>query len=139
MKRGLTNVRWISLLCLLAFSSCHRKQTFEERMLEEIAAFNQREVPKRMDEVTVMDSLRYEPESRSIAYFYTLEGLADNDSVLTEELRDQQREGLLGNLRGSIQLKPYKEQGLSFEYRYYSHKSGKLLMRFAFTADDYNQ
>ncbi|MCD8265925.1 MAG: hypothetical protein LUC33_02100 [Prevotellaceae bacterium] len=139
MKRVFTNLSWLCLASLLALSSCRKKQTFEERIVEELAAYNQHEAPKRMDEVTVMDSLRYEPESRTIAYFYTLEGLADNDSVLTEGVREQQRDGLLANLRGSIQLKPYKEQGLNFEYRYYSRKSGKLLMRFAFTADDYNQ
>ncbi len=122
---------------ILALTSCH-KQTFDERVLSDVENFNKKEAPKRADEVTILDSLQYDVESKTVIYFHTLEGNADNEELLTEYVKKKQYEGLLKNLKGSIQLKPYKEQGLNFEYRYYSKKSGKLIMSYNFTPNVYN-
>ncbi len=124
-------------LALLCLCSCQRQKTFEQKTAEEIEEFNQREVPKRMDKVTVMDSIAFDSAERTLAYCYTLEGIADNDSTLNADLQEAQRVALLDNVKGSIQLRSYKEQGFCFEYRYYSRKTGRVLMSFLFTPADY--
>lgn len=126
----------LPIVVLVILTSCH-KQTFEERVAEEINNFNRKESPKRMDEVTTLDSLCFDGTSRTMTYCYSLNGLADDETLLTPEVKGKQREALLLNLRGNIQLKPHKEQGFNFEYCYYSHKSGKLLLRERFTQEDY--
>lgn len=126
----------LPLTLLPLFTAC-QKQTFEERVAEEVERFNRKESPKKMDEVTTLDSLNFDASSRTMSYCYSLSGPADDESILTPEVKEKQHEVLLQNLRGSIQLKPHKEQGFNFEYRYYSHKSGKLLLRERFTKRHY--
>ncbi len=103
----------------------------------DIDNFNHNEAPKRTDQVTVIDSLRFDEGSYTILYFHTLEGVADDITVLTDDVRQQQRDGLLEHLKSNIQLKTYKERRMNFEYRYYSKTTGKLLMKFRFSAEDY--
>ena len=45
---------------------------------------------------------------------------------------------ILKGLRGSLQMKPYKDEGITFCYDYYSISSGKLLFNLTFTPEDYN-
>ncbi len=136
-RRGHIFKATIPLSLALVLLSCHRQQTFDDKTLADIRDFNDREAPKQMDPVTTLDSMGYQQEDRTLTYFYTLSGMADDPSVLTDEIVQAQQEALLENLRVSIQLKPYKEQGISFEYLYYSQTTGQLLMRYLFTADDY--
>ena len=128
--------RLLFLATLTMLTACHKK-SFEERVMEDVEKFNREEAPKRVDPITVQDSVKFAPDTHTLTYFYTMEGDADNEEVLTEEVRQTHHNNLLKNLRGSIQLKPHKEQGFSFEYRYYSKKSGKLLIREQFVPEDY--
>ncbi len=133
MKRGFVLPAIVGMLTLMA---CHR-ETFEERVARDIERINERETPHRMDEATMLDSLRFDISRRTICYYYTLEGLADDAALLKGVVSQKQRELLLQALKGSIQLRPYKEKGLSFEYVYLSQRTGKRLMRFRFTEKDY--
>ncbi len=125
------------LLALATLCSCHKRQTLEERVAEDIAGFNRDEAPKRIDRIMVLDSMGFDPGSGTISYFHTLEGMADDASVLTDEVRQQHRDRLLESLKGDIQLRVYKERRLNFEYLYYSKTSGELLMSYRFSAEDY--
>ncbi len=123
------------LFILLALCSC-RKQSFEERVAENLADINQK-LPIRLDSLSTMDSLVFRSDTYTLQTFYTLEGMADNDSVLNEEFRNTLSDRLLGSLKGNIQYRKYKERAFVFEYLYYSKTSGHLLMNFSFTPDDY--
>ncbi len=123
------------LFILLALCSC-RKQTFEERVAENLADIN-RKLPIRLDSLSTMDSIMFRPDTYTLQTCYTLEGRADNDSLLNEEFRNTLSEKLLGSLKGNIQYRKYKERAFVFEYLYYSHSTGRLLMNFTFTPDDY--
>ncbi len=131
-----------SLVCVMATltamggASC-RRQSFEKKLALEIERFNVREAPQRKDSTIVLDSLVYLRPSSTVVYHYTLEGMADNPSLLTPEVLEMQRAGLLEYLRGSIQLRPYKEHGVSFGFVYHSQKTGGELMRFSFSPKDY--
>lgn len=132
----MTKTLFFVLLAAVSLSAC-RKQSYEEKVMQDMENYNRKEAPKRMDQVTMLDSLVFDPDSRTIVYYYTLEGMADDETLFTDDIRQQQHDGLLNNLKGSIQLRSYKEHELNFEYRYYSKKSGHLIMKFQFSADDY--
>ncbi len=123
------------LFILLATCSCH-KQSFEERVTENIADLNKK-LPIRLDSLSTMDSMVFRPDTYTLQTFYTIEGMADNDSVLTEEFRNTLGDNLLSSLKSNIQYRTYKEKSFLFEYLYHSKSSGRLLMDFLFTPDDY--
>jgi len=127
---------FVLFIILISLISCQKK-SFDERVTEEIEKFNKQEAPKRLDPVSTLDSMTFDVGTHALTYHYTLEGVADDESVLTEDVKHEHRTALLKNLKGSIQLKPHKEQGLKFVYKYYSKKSGKVLIKESFTRKDY--
>lgn len=125
----------ISIL-LLGLTACKR-QTLEERIQAEAALFTQKNCPKQVDKFTVMDSCVFSIPERTYYYNYTVKGDLDVDSIYTQDLHEAFREDLLSGIKGSITLKACKDAGVSFCYRYYSDRSGKLLMMQKFTKKDY--
>lgn len=135
MRDTLTRCLLAALLVALA-ASCG-KETRDERFLREAREFTQKQCPKRVDPGTVMDSLTFDPEARSLTYDYTVSGALDADSLYTDELLSVFHEKVLREIKTSIPMKPYKDAGLSFVYRYTSDRSGARLLRLEFTPADY--
>ncbi len=125
----------LTLLLLLTLTACH-KQSFDEKVLENITSINRR-LPIRLDTLSVMDSLVFLPATQTLQTHNTLEGILDNDSLLTEEVRQTLSDNLLTSLKNNIQFRTYKEKGFRFQYLYHSRSSGKLLMQFTFSPADY--
>jgi len=90
-----------------------------------------------MDEYTTMDSCTFSIPKRTFYYDYTVKGGLDVDTLYSQELYDIFRDQLLKDIKSSIQLKSYKDAGITFCYRYRSQRSGKLLMQQKFTKKDY--
>lgn len=84
-----------------------------------------------------MDSCTFSIPKRTYYYNYTVKGELDVDSLYTQSLYDRFRDQLLSDIKNSIQLKGCKDEGIILCYRYYSHRSGKLLMKQTFTKKDY--
>ena len=76
---------------LLGFCACHF-ESFDERCAREAREYTEKQCPRRMDQYTLMDSLTYDDHSRTLNYYYTLEGVLDNDTVMNaqacESLKD---------------------------------------------------
>jgi len=125
-----------SIAAIALLNSCH-KETFDEKVAREINTFNEKEAPKQIDPYTTEDSINWNPTDRTITYCYTISGELDNEELMTPKAKNLFREQLEKNVKGSIQLKPYKEQGLNFEYKYFSKKSGKVLVDELFTKENY--
>jgi len=130
--------RYILILSLLAiaFSGCKR-QTFEERIREEAEKYTLKNCPKQIDDYTTLDSCVFSIPRRTYYYNYTIRGLLDADSLYTRELHETFHDDLLTSIKNSIQLKGCKDAGVTFCYRYYSERSGKLMMIQKFTKKDY--
>jgi len=79
----------------------------------------------------------YVDEPQGFAYYYTLHGEADNDSLITDELMEVFRNRLCDKLRTDITMKPYKERQFSFSYIYKSKSTGKELVNIMLTPEDY--
>lgn len=116
----------------VCLSAC-KKQTFEERVAQEIKEFNEKEAPKRQDMYTMFDSMTFVPEQQTLSYYYTVEG--DGEQLFPVELM---KENILKGIRSSLALKSHKEHGLNLQYKYYGKSSGKVLMDVTFTPEDYN-
>lgn len=132
-----TSFALAGLFCLLA-ASC-RKPTFDQKILAEVAAYNQRERPFLLaDGCTRRDSLHFDTDTRTYSYCHTITGEADGNPVVAAYLGKQNRDRLLHELQGSIQMIPLKEQGIRIRYVYYSESTKEILADFTFTPADYN-
>ena len=123
-------------LFIIIISGC-KKQTLEERLYQEAQQFTHKNCPKEIDKFTVMDSCTFSIPKRTYYYNYSVKGELDVDSLYTQSLYDRFRDQLLSDIKNSIQLKGCKDEGIILCYRYYSHRSGKLLMKQTFTKKDY--
>ena len=112
-------------------ASCQR-QSFDEAVAAEVERFNTQEAPKRMEDVMTQDSMSYDIASRTLTYFYTVEGVG-------EELfpKDELKEQILQNIRASITLKTHKEHDVTFRYHYTGRTSQKVLLDAVFTPEEY--
>lgn len=99
--------------------------------------FTLKNCPKEIDKCTVMDSCTFSIPKRTYYYNYTVKDVLDVDSLYTQELHDAFHEQLLSDIKNSIQLKGCKDAGITFCYRYYSKRSGKLLMQQRFSSKEY--
>lgn len=120
----------------LALGSC-QFESFDKRCAREAKEYTEQHCPLRLDPCTVMDSLKYEPESRTLQYYYTLEGLLDSTDVLTDEVVAGFREQLREDIVNSVQLRKYKEENIHFNYIYISKSTGKTSLFIEFTPDEY--
>lgn len=122
---------------LLAFCACKR-ETKDEKFKRDFEQFTQKECPKLMDESTRMDSVCYDILSRTMTEYYTMMNTLDNDSLYKDEqLISTFTETMQKGLKSSLQLKPYKDEGITFRYIYRSLSTGKLLLELTFTEKDY--
>lgn len=122
---------------LLGFCACHF-ESFDERCAREAREYTEKQCPRRMDQYTLMDSLTYDDHSRTLNYYYTLEGVLDNNTVMNAQACESLKDLLRKNVVNSVDLKSYKEKGISFSYYYYSKASGKVRFHVRFTPEDYD-
>lgn len=121
---------------LIIFSGCKR-HTLDERIAQEAKQFTLKNCPKQIDAQTILDSCTFSMPLRTYYYNYTVKDELDIDSIYTQELYDAFRQELLSSIKNSILLKECKDAGITFCYRYYSDRSGKILMKQTFTKKDY--
>lgn len=125
------------LSVLLVVCAGCKRQTFEERIREEAEKYTRKNCPKLIDDYTTLDSCVFSIPKRTYYYNYTVRGDLDVDSLYTTKLHDEFHADLLSSIKNSIPLKNCKDEGVTFCYRYYSNRSGKLLMIQKFTKKDY--
>ena len=84
-----------------------------------------------------MDSLTYEPQTRTLHYYYTITGAADSVGRLNPEAA---RSALLTELKNTTSMMAFKEAGFAFAYTYHSQRHrGTVLYETVFKAKDYKQ
>ena len=122
---------------LLALGACRHTSRLE-RFAREAQSFTEKQCPFNVDEYTRMDSTTFDIDTRRYYYNYTVNGILDDASVYTPEQGQRYRDMTLEEIRSSIQLRGYKEAGLTLVFRYYSEQSGRLLAEYEFTKEDYS-
>ena len=112
---------------LLSLSACHK--SLEDRAAQECKEYTEKKCPTPVVNDTRMDSMVFEPSSRTIHYYYSLVGNAKK-SELRKALRDA--------LKADTGTKGYKDAGFNFRYTYRSGKSpSKVLLDEQYTEKDY--
>ena len=129
----------LAFLCLgtLLFCGACKRETKDEKFQRDFQQFTAKECPKFVDPYTRLDSACYDIESRTLSYHYTVQDVLDNDTIYTEELVESFQSDIQKGLKNSIDLKTYKDEGITFRYDYRSATTGKMLMTLTFTKEDY--
>ena len=78
------------LATLLGLAACQH-ESFDERCGREAREYTEKQCPRRMDDYTMMDSLTFDRASRTLTYYYTMEGMLDTDSMATPEFGEARR------------------------------------------------
>ena len=128
----------ISCIALLICGACKR-ETRDEKFKRDFEEFTLKECPKFVDPCTRLDSACYDIGSRTLTYFYTVQDILDDDSIYTEDLVSTFHDNIQKELKGSIQMKGYKDEGITFRYLYHSITTGKMMLEMTFTKEDYGQ
>ena len=128
MKKILTFVVFLSVL-----TAC--QESLEDKCEREAKDYTRRNCPQKMDENSILDSLVFERPTRTIHYYYTLTGFADQDSILEKV---DAVNVLRNEVKNSTALRVYKENKFRVAYTYRSQKEPKKVrMEVVFTDKDY--
>ena len=127
-------ILFICMLCSLLCTAC---QMSREKSFAKAAEELTKQCPIAIDPNTDLDSLVYNPQDSLYQYYYSLQGASDNDftNLVTSPLFIER---IKENVINSVDMKPYKEYGMTFVYKYYSINSKKLLGTIVITPSDYN-
>ncbi len=111
------------------------QETMDERCARECKEYTKKKCPALITKGVTIDSLVFTPESRTLTYYFTTEGVLDNQQTIAQhDLRGM----LLKELKNSTSMKDYKESGYNFCYVYYSAKNkGTRLFEATFLKKDY--
>ena len=125
----------IILVCLTALTLAACQETMDERCAREAKEYTEKNCPTLVAEGVTIDSLVFNPRTRTLIYNYTVEGQIDNAEILQ---RNDMKGILLKELKNSTSLKAYKEAGYNFRYVYRSAKEkGAKLFEATFREKDY--
>ncbi|MBO5591350.1 MAG: hypothetical protein J5913_00095 [Prevotella sp.] len=121
------------LISVLTLTSC--QETMDERCAREAKDFTEKKCPAKIIDGVTVDSLVFEANTRSLIYYFTVDGIIDDAEALkTQDLRGM----MLKELKNNANLKDYKDAGYNFGYVYYSTKNkGTRLFEATFRQKDY--
>lgn len=122
----------------LASSACNY-ESFDERCIREAREFTEQQCPRRLDPCTILDSLTYDTQSRTLAYHYTVEGILDSAGVYTDDVISGFTKEVKNEVANSVQLRRYKQEKLNFDYVYISKSRGEECLRIKLTPKDYQE
>ena len=120
---------------LFSLSACHK--SLEDRAAQECKEYTEKKCPTPVVNDTRMDSMVFEPSTRTIHYYYSLVGNADNEQAVNVK-KSELRKALRDALKADTGTKGYKDAGFNFRYTYRSGKSpSKVLLDEQYTEKDY--
>lgn len=103
--------------------------TFNYKEVRKLREISHAQCPVRQDSCTVLDSMWYDSIARIYYYDYTVNGMLDNDSIYTPQIKSALKRSLIENLKGDKSLKEEREkEKLDFSFRYFSKTKKKLLL-----------
>lgn len=134
VKRESNMKKYLFLLFSLPLlTACH--ESLEDKAEREADEFTKKNCPIAVSENIVNDSMKYEKETRTIHYFYTICGKADTTAIN----KQQAKEELIKGVKDAMTIRTYKEHGFNFAYTYFSAKNkGQILIDVKVTPKDYN-
>lgn len=106
-------------------TSC--QESLEDRAAKECKEYTQKHCPTPMVNNTRMDSMTYEPQTRTIHYYYSIYNEGDNKANV-EANKQLLQQILLNGIKTDTASKLYKEAGFNFRFTYRSGKNPKTIL-----------
>ena len=127
-------ILYVIILCVL--SSCQEK--LQDRFEREAREYTATYCPQHLDEVTVLDSMVFEPrgDAGDLKLYYSLHLSAEQREALMNYLGEMGDQNLKA-VRNSVQFSKFKEAGVSFTYIYHDVATGDKLAEYHFERKDY--
>ena len=110
---------------LLSLSACHK--SLEDRAAQECKEYTEKKCPTPVVNDTRMDSMAYEPQTRTIHYYYSIYNEGDNKANV-EANKQLLQQILLNGIKTDTASKLYKEAGFNFRFTYRSGKNPKTIL-----------
>ena len=109
----------------------------EDRAAQECKEYTEKKCPTPVVDNVRLDSMVFESTTRTIHYYNTLVGTADNRLVIDKQ-QGKLRQALKEGLRSDAGTKAYKDAGFNFQYTYHSEKKpSEVLFDATYTTKDY--
>lgn len=117
----------------LLLTACQesREKTFE-RLAKEYTA----KCPQKVGDGVQVDSMKYDKKTNTNSYYYTLSGTVDSADSIAKK-RNNMESAMIEAVRGSVELKEYKDFKTTIEYIYFSEKTKKELLHISVDAKLY--
>ena len=124
---------FLMMLGVLMLAGC--QESMDERCAREAKEYTKKKCPAVITTGVTIDSLIFYADSRTLTYYYTVEGILDDIEVIkSHDLHGM----MLKELRNSASMKDYKEAGYNFRYVFWSTKNeGTRLYEATFRKKDY--
>lgn len=103
------------------------QESLEDRAAKECKEYTQKHCPTPMVNNTRMDSMTYEPQARTIHYYYSIYNEGDNKANV-EANKQLLQQILLNGIKTDTASKLYKEAGFNFRFTYRSGKNPKTIL-----------
>ena len=114
---------------------CACQETLEERCVREAKEYTKKNCPAPIGNGVTIDSMSFDVATHTLIYLYTLDGAADDSTVIHNS---NPKDLMLQQLKNATSMKPYKDAGYNFRYTYYSTKhKGTKLFEVTFQEKDY--
>lgn len=127
----------MALLAATLCTACH--ESLEDRAERECREFTRKNCPTPVKDNTRTDSMVFRRDTRTVCYYFTLSGPADNADVFRKN-EPLLRETLRKDLAENTQTKVYKDAGFHFSYIFHSAKEPKkTLFSVTFGPKDLNR
>lgn len=123
----------LSVTIGIILSACQesRENKFE-RLVKEYTA----KCPQEVGEGVRIDSMKYNKKSNTNSYYYTLSGTIDSADSIAKK-RGTMESAMIEAVRGSVELKEYKDFKTTIDYVYFSDKTKKELLHISVNAKLY--
>ncbi|MBW4710975.1 hypothetical protein KZY63_00695 [Prevotella histicola] len=123
------------VIIISIFTECNR--TLEDRAAEECKEYTEKKCPTPVVDNTRLDSMVFERSTRTIHYYHSLIGDADNKHAIASQ-KGKLRKALCEALRADPETKVYKDAGFNFRYTYHSGKKPtEVLIDMTYTPKDF--
>ena len=123
------------IICALVLC-CSCQKSWEERCTQEAREITETTCPQLVYNGIWQDSLTYNAQKNMFTYYYRVEGEIDNPAIFEQE-KESMTASLKKEIINSIDLKPKKDRGVSFQCIYVSGSTGQIYLDFCCTPADY--
>ena len=128
-------MRKLVILTIGMLLLCACQETLEERCVREAKEYTKKNCPAPIGNGVTIDSMSFDVATHTLIYSYTLDGAADDSTVIHNS---NPKDLMLQQLKNATSMKPYKDAGYNFRYIYYSTKhKGTKLYEVTFQEKDY--